>query len=676
VPGDAHRPGVGVDKSPAKKTANATEEEVAFSGTVLDPDGKPVVGAVIALGEWNADNTQIATELTKTDDSGRFRCAVPALPPGQSEYRTLVARAAGFAAVWVELRQLTKPGQEAELRLAKAEVPVRGRVLTLEGRPIPGAVVRVGGLSAPDGKKGLKEVYQKWPDEPYEAAHLLKKTLSHLAAAGLPEQVTTDADGRFEIMGVGDGRLLTLEIKADTIQHQYVRVAVDAGFDPKTVPPAPEPRRIFVPVGPLYGPRFDHAANPCRVITGTVTDQKTGKPLANVGVNGTAREVGWENHAFTKTGADGKYRLFGLPNVGCELDFIHAGKDSRYLMLTKTVGPTPGLSPATCDMALVRGMVVTGRVTDRDTGKPIKASLHYALLFENKHLQELPGEDINAGGLVSHPLDADGRFRVVAPPGLAVLLVQAHRHDGDEKPYAQAQLKAEDRDKPYFRTREGMGVSFKTANGMIRGLRGWNAYQVIDPAPGTEAATVDFRLDPAIKVTVTGTIVDPDGKPVTGASIESTLREFQVQDLPTAEFRIPDFDPQQPRAFFFRHRDKNLGAAVVLNGDESKPVTVRLQQCATLAGRLVDEDGLPRPSWITGIIQKGQLNNDAGVSLFTQKTEKDGRFRIEGVITGLQFGLHAGKSLRIYDQNLIPEMTLKAGEVKDLGDLIRKEPDR
>src|SRR5262249_47285180 len=161
---------------------------------------------------------------------------------------------------------------------------------------------------------------------------------------------------------------------------------------------------------------------------------------------------------------------------------------------------------------LVRGIVVTGRVTDRDTGKPInKARLHYALLFENQHLQDLPGEDINAGGLLSHPLDADGRFRVIAPPGLAVLLVHAHRHDGDEKPFAQAQLRDEDRDKPYFRTREGMGVSFKTASGMIRSLSGWNAYQVINPAPGTEAVTVDFQLDPAIKVTVTGTIVGPDG---------------------------------------------------------------------------------------------------------------------------------------------------------------------
>jgi hypothetical protein len=255
--------------------------------------------------------------------------------------------------------------------------------------------------------------------------------------------------------------------------------------------------------------------------------------------------------------------------------------------------------------------------------------------------------------------------------------VQADRHDGDGKPYARAQLKDEDRDKPYFRTRDGLGVSFRTASSAIHSLRSWNAYQVIDPAPGTEAVTVDFRLDPAIKVTVTGTIVGPDGNPVTGASIESTFRDFHVQDLPTAEFRIPGFDPKQPRAFFFRHRDKNLGAAVVLNGDETKPVTVHLQKCATLTGRLVDEDGLPRPSWIMGLIPKGQLNNDAGVNLFKLQTEKDGRFRIEDVIPGMKFGLHAGKNLRVYDHNLIPEMTLKPGGVKDLGDLRRnEEPDR
>ena len=100
-------------------------EAVQVRGRVLDPDGNLVVGAVIALGQWNTDNTKTATDLTKTDGLGRFQGAVPALSSGRSENRVLVARAAGLAADWAELRQLIQSGEVAELRLAKAEASLR-----------------------------------------------------------------------------------------------------------------------------------------------------------------------------------------------------------------------------------------------------------------------------------------------------------------------------------------------------------------------------------------------------------------------------------------------------------------------------------------------------------------------------------------------------------------------
>jgi hypothetical protein len=150
-----------------------------------------------------------------------------------------------------------------------------------------------------------------------------------------------------------------------------------------------------------------------------------------------------------------------------------------------------------------------------------------------------------------------------------------------------------------------------------------------------------------------------------------------VQDLPTAQFRIPGVDPKHPRAFYFRHRGRDLGAAVLLKGDEPGPVTVSLQKCASVTGRLVNEDGLPRPSWIMGSIHKEQLNLNSEIGLFWHRTDRDGRFRMEELIPGLKFSLNAGKSPHIMDQNLVPVLTLQPGEVKNLGDLTREErPDR
>jgi hypothetical protein len=104
-------------------------------------------------------------------------------------------------------------------------------------------------------------------------------------------------------------------------------------------------------------------------------------------------------------------------------------------------------------------------------------------------------------------------------------------------------------------------------------------------------------------------------------------------------------------------------------------VTVRLQKCATITGRLVDEDGRPVGAWINGYIHRGQLNVTGGVGLGITQSGKDGQFRIEGVIPGLKIGLWAGKNISYYDQHLVPELTLGAGEVRDLGDLKRQVMD-
>ena len=51
----------------------------------------------------------------------------------------VAAVAAGYGPDWVALKE---PGAELTLRLVKDDVPIKGRVLDLEGRPIAGATVR------------------------------------------------------------------------------------------------------------------------------------------------------------------------------------------------------------------------------------------------------------------------------------------------------------------------------------------------------------------------------------------------------------------------------------------------------------------------------------------------------------------------------------------------------
>src|SRR5262249_44364903 len=124
----AAKPKVGAKPVAAEKPADPV-----IAGRVLDPDGKPVSGAVLALGRWGLGDMRTVTDLGKTDGAGRFQCRLPPRP-GPNDYRVLVARASGFAADWVAVPRPQKAGPEVELRLGRATVPVRGRVLTLEGK--------------------------------------------------------------------------------------------------------------------------------------------------------------------------------------------------------------------------------------------------------------------------------------------------------------------------------------------------------------------------------------------------------------------------------------------------------------------------------------------------------------------------------------------------------------
>lgn len=492
--GDLPLPAPGGD---APKAAPANEP--TFTGRVVDPAGQPVAGAVIVQAVATPRDKPTLTERATSDADGRVRGTVPPPPAVMGAASTLVAKAPGFAADWADADAATaKDG--ATFRLAPSGPPVRGRIVTLEGQPVAGASVRVVAVAAPDGTSTLKDVYAMWPKQPREAAGLLQKQLSQPAAAGLPETLTTDAAGRFTIANSGVGRLLTLEVAHDAIERVHVRVAVDAAFDAKAVRPAAGAAMAADPDArsgpPIYGPTFDHVARPCRPIVGTVRDLATGKPLAGVVVSARPASGWWDEVTQTTTDAEGRYRLLGLANVLARVAFAGTAKDWPYLWLEADAKPTVGLTPAVRDMALVRGTVLTGRVTDATTGRPIVGGVQYSPLAGNTAVLELPGYDIHRRGAMTYHLNADGRYRVVVPPGLGILTVYAATHDGDTATYPQARLSDADRERPCFRTGVAGGESFRTADNAVMSLEPRHAYRVFEPGTAPELLTADFRLQP------------------------------------------------------------------------------------------------------------------------------------------------------------------------------------
>src|SRR5262249_5394404 len=285
---------------------------------------------------------------------------------------------------------------------------------------------------------------------------------------------------------------------------------------------------VHLPRGPtVHGSRFDHAAAPTRPVEGVVRDGDTGKPLASVTVRariGSVREprfVG-DSHLETVTDEAGRYRLVGLTREAGHRLEAWPGPGQPYLGAGRTAGAAPGLNPVTVDFTLRRGVRVSGRVTNKETGRPVAALVEYFAFDDNAYLKEAPGfRDVYQAETRTA---ADGSYSLLALPGRGLLAVKAASREL-EGHYLMAvgagQIKGP-RD----------GDNFITHPHICHITR-FNTLVAVDPARDAESLVRDLVLDPG--KTVTGTIVDPDGQPVKGASIDSVHGVwFHVKDLPTA----------------------------------------------------------------------------------------------------------------------------------------------
>jgi hypothetical protein len=109
--------------------------------------------------------------------------------------------------------------QPITLKLVE-DLPIRGRVIDLEGRPIAGTTVKIGAPQAADNEDltawidGIKAGELPWT--------VYKKADRSVEPrlAGTPTAATTDAKGMFEIRGVGRERIVSLTFEGETVAIQ------------------------------------------------------------------------------------------------------------------------------------------------------------------------------------------------------------------------------------------------------------------------------------------------------------------------------------------------------------------------------------------------------------------------------------------------------------------------
>jgi beta-lactamase regulating signal transducer with metallopeptidase domain len=654
----------------APHAKESTGERMTIRGQVLAPDGRPAAGAEVIVF-YHRYTPEIPTRLrlaaTQTDAIGRYqlsfqkpRFAADIAQSGTPEiwtFRTcIIARQAGYgldAARWNEV-DAAKP---VNLKLVP-DVPVQGRLVDLEGRPLAGATVEIEGIygrSSDEIRRYVKTV---------RAGLYGERELTKTIPPDDRPPVLTDAEGRFRIAGVGKDRRLRLVFRGETIAYSELTVLT------QDIQPMEE--RVWSDTSltetrRVVGPTFTFSVPPTRAIAGIVRDARDRKPLAGVRITSDkfpGTQISRIRTVSTKTDREGRFRLVGMPKgSGSVIDVFADGQPffPRRIKVPDKVGG----EPISLDVDLHRGIWITGRVTDKLDGSPQMARIAYYPLrtntyaaqlseFVDRELPDGPGNDAESAS------GENGTYRILGVPGPA--LMSAWCMSGDYRMgVGFDELKTVKPD------RRGNLMFAVFSNGLPAPSRKWpNVVKEVTFPAEPQAAVCDLTLDPGESLEIS--VLDADGKPATRYEVLGrTPRRRYEPPLHPSQFRVVGLAPGEKRIVLIHDAARHIGKALTIEFGPQTPrsMTVRLERCATIAGRGVDGDGVP----VGGIRLEPivwPVENYA-VWLPGATAGADGRFRYEGILPGVDYQINVTTGFR--PTVVRKRLSVKPGETIDLGDV-------
>ncbi len=508
-----------------------------------------------AIGDEHHPDIRYETIMRQVADrEGRFELRVGEAWP------QILATAPGFGVGYYLKAQ--------PIRLTAGDMPIRGRLIDLEGRPVAGAKVRLGQIYVPTTKSRM----------------ILN------AEPLLPDGIISDDEGRFRIDGLGRDVMADLRISGPTITPKRVHVltksmnrVVDEGRD-ATVRGLDDPS--------TYGADCTIVVESTRPIEGVVRDADTEEPIPGAVVTASALSgstLRIDGEISTETDAHGRYRLLGLPKErgeGHKLS-VYPPLDRPYFVTRRIQAPAgPGFEPLKFDIALKRGIWITGKVTDRDSGKPVRAVVDYFPFLANAHTRDYRNFDPNIAMSIEiktrYKADPEGRFRIPGLPGGGV--VTAHTDDRSYRVGVGAES---------IKARSGPG-QLLTYDHILTKL--YQGLKEVNVPEGTGSFACDLALDAGRTLLVR--IVNERGAAVTDANVQGRFPDLQDDGDSNLHgegtMRIVGLVEGRSRTVLIQHRDRKIGALLNVSGDGAKPdaeLTVTLRPTATVTGRLVDANG-------------------------------------------------------------------------------------
>lgn len=643
--------------------------DTTITGQVLDAAGAPLADArvLVARSVMHGPSWTTSSQILgqgSTDKHGRYELAfdMPKLIPRemQSERIVVVAQAPQHGPAWQEYKNTSDLPASVDLQLV-ADRLVEGRIIDLEGQPVPNAKMRVRRIesAAGDLDAWAKKAAKNPLAEPRDSSRLAARptgnevvvtyfpSKSQLDAVGLDlfDEVVTDREGRFRLAGVGADRLLSLKINDPRLATSWVNVVTRPM---KSVPMPIDPR---IGNQRYYGAQFDFPAEPSRLVRGVIRDADSKQPLPGVKV--TAAQLSGSMLAIdgliaTRTDASGRFELAGLPARNGHRLRIHP-VDLPYFHNDYRVPDTDGLEPVEMAIEMKRGIWIEGQVVDQETGDGVPSWVSYYPFLDNVEAESFENFDpgvISMGYTDRYDTDEAGRFRVPGLPGRGIVVAaagqKAHYHIG---------FGADDIEglRPQGRQRRMNVFHFFDAS---------MANTVVEVnSEGDAIRDCRVPLSPVDRHSIA--VVDENGNPLTGFRVTGLLPEVmnvrnpRLRDAPTVDAsKIEVLGLQQNgRTLLLDHRDLKLGRVMPLDASADL-ATIVLQPTFSVRGQLLNDEGTPmantsvtpiagKTTKFMGLNTQGAMIKSRGgrITMDRVVTDADGRFEFDSLLPGTIYTL-------------------------------------
>ena len=580
--------GTGRTQDNLNKAQQASAAEV--TGTVVNADGKPVPNAEVLWIEDNHEErttTQLFTE--RTDAQGKFRFAQPRPKAGANRNIALMVQPLdGAISFKMASRVSSKP---TTIRIVPATT-LRLSFVDPLGKPVPNMTVRLRNLN--DEARN----YLTLPD-----------------ATGGRWVQKTDAKGECYFRGLPQGSDASFAIT----DERFAALGYDENVTlTETATQTAPPIRL----------------KPGGIITGRVTYAETGKPAANlqVGAGATGYDSGG---GYTKTDADGNYRITNILPGHYNVTITLRGdmeKNWTTRALEK-VEVKPGGVLKGQDFRLISGVVLSGKVTEKGTGKPIegiRVGIHS------------PAHPRSSSQIQSRMTDANGAYTVRVPPGDQYVYISGIYKENYERPQKGFDLKFEE----------------------------------------NRAYTQDFILTKRIVRTynpVKIKVVGIDGKPIANAKVVANPISSDTRFPPGLFMSHTETDEQgnvevEMRTASVRLRARSGTSAtpktILAQSGDTVTLTLKPNALVTLTGQVIDDKGKPIPGakvavyeWIfdMGSGRGGGIPVDAQGRYTFSNLWADSKYSLMVEAPGYGKGNVRDASYPAGKKNVVPAIALQSG---------------